>query len=372
MGAEFENTKKRLEKQKQEFAKFANEQLITGLLPVLDNFRSALKNSSENHSLNDILSGIKLIDKQLEDTLKDFGLTAVEAVGRKFDPHCQEAVLHEETDEYDLSEVRQLIGKQVLLTTVAADEKRKVVKLRISDIALTQTYFGDRTLYLPLEKLNKIIYGDQARHIWGTKIKLSVGVDAGLTKPVVRGLWERFAAEQLGPDTDAAGKMWIRTAQENRSEWYAELHKQMGVVMLIFGVICSISVLLIFCIFYMMVETRLKDIAIIKSCGATSSAVAFIFTGFGACVGIIGSGLGIILGIIVTKNVNTIEGWVRVVFGLKLWQASSYMLNTIPNWVNWSGVWPIVIAAILGCCLGALIPAIVAARTKPVDILRYE
>jgi len=280
---------------------------------------------------------------------------------------------NEITDEYDLAEVRKLIGRQVVLTTVNADGKRKVVRLRISDIALTQTYFGDKTLYLPLKKLSKIQYGnDSAEHRWATKIKLADGVDAQRMKPVISGLWQQFAAEQFGPDTDVASKMLIRTEQENRHEWYAELHKQMAVVMLIFGVICSVSVLLVFCIFYMIVETRLKDIAIIKSCGASSGSVAFIFAGFGACIGIVGSGLGIVAGYIVTRNVNTFEEWIRIIFGLKLWQASSYMLNTIPNQVNWSAVLPIVLAAVLGCVIGALIPAIVAAKTKPVEILRYE
>ena len=131
-------------------------------------------------------------------------------------------------------------------------------------------------------------------------------------------------------------------------------------------------VVLIFCIFYMIVITRQKDIAVIKSCGATSSSVVSIFVGFGSCVGLVGSGVGIILGYVVTRNINTLEEWVRIIFGMNLWRASSYLLNKIPNEVNWPTVWPIVLAAVVGCCLGAVIPAIVAARTKPVEILRYE
>ncbi len=280
---------------------------------------------------------------------------------------------NEETDEYDLAKVKELIGKQVVLTTVGAMKKRKVVKLRISDIATTQTYFGDQTLYLPLAKFNKIVLGgDGTRHWWETKIKLKDRVDPQSAKDVIRGVWERFASEELGGDSENVARISIHMVQEQYGKWIAELHKQMGVLLLIFGVICSVAVLLIFCVFYMIVETKQKDIAIIKSCGATKSTAAIIFLGFGACVGIVGSVLGIIGGYIVTKNINTLEQWVRVVFGLKLWRASSYMLNTIPSQVNWPGVWPIVLAAVVGCCLGALIPAIVAARLKPVEILRYE
>lgn len=99
--ADFENTKKRIEKEKLEFIKFANDEIISRLLPVLDNFRRALDNSLEEHSVKDIMEGVKLIDKQFEDVLKDFGLSPIEALGKKFDPHYHEAVFHEETDEYE-------------------------------------------------------------------------------------------------------------------------------------------------------------------------------------------------------------------------------------------------------------------------------
>jgi lipoprotein-releasing system permease protein len=122
----------------------------------------------------------------------------------------------------------------------------------------------------------------------------------------------------------------------------------------------------------MIVETKLKDIAIIKSCGAGSSAVALIFTAFGASVGLSGSCLGIAAGYFITININTIERWIHTISGIKLWLQRAYILNYIPNTVNWHDVPPIVFAAVAGCCLGAIIPAIVAARTKPIEILRYE
>ena len=109
-----------------------------------------------------------------------------------------------------------------------------------------------------------------------------------------------------------------------------------------------------------------------KSCGATSSSVALIFVGFSACVGIIGSGIGVVLGYVVTKNINIIEEWVRIIFGLKLWKSSVYIFSKIPNEVDWGSALPIVLSAVIAAAIGALIPAIIAVRTKPVDILRYE
>ena len=122
----------------------------------------------------------------------------------------------------------------------------------------------------------------------------------------------------------------------------------------------------------MIVRLKQKDIAIIKSCGAAGSSVAWIFVGFGACVGMIGSVFGVLLGYIVTKNINTIEEWISIIFGLKLWKSSVYMFSKIPDEVDWFWALCFVLLAIVAAVIGALIPAIVAAATKPVKILRYE
>lgn len=280
---------------------------------------------------------------------------------------------NEQTDEYNLAEVKKLIGKEVVLTTATGAGKRKSVKMRISDIAVTETFFGDQTLYVPLKKLNSILYGaDGSQHPLITKIKLKDGANPEFMKAIVLGFWQRFATEELGLPMEKAVRAGAATQQEQMGKYLSELYRQKRILLLIFGVICSVAILLVFCIFYMIVETRLKDIATIKSCGATSGTAVSIFIGFGGCIGLAGSALGILFGYIVTRNINTLEEWVRIIFGMKLWRSSSYILKMIPNEVDWPAVVPIVLAAVAGCVVGALIPAIVAARVEPVKILRYE
>ena len=118
--------------------------------------------------------------------------------------------------------------------------------------------------------------------------------------------------------------------------------------------------------------TKLKDIAVIKAVGAGGAKITLIFIFFGSCVGIIGSVVGVLAGFFITVNVNIIEEWIRAVFGLKLWSSSVYIFDRIPNQFDWYwAVW-VLIAAIVASVIGALIPAVIAARTKPVKILRYE
>ncbi len=291
----------------------------------------------------------------------------------------------EKTDEYDYQAVEQMIGREVILTTGAVSEggqndsttarvKKKLMKFTVTDIVFTGVYELDKSfVYLPIDQLQKTLYPGESSPIAGRiQIRLASGVQIDAALAQIRGLWQGFAEEHLGWGPYLIQETEIKTAIQMQSRYIAEIRKQMGVLLLIFGVVSASVVVLVFCIFYMIVETCRRDIAIIKSCGATSGSVTSIFIGFGGCVGIVGAGVGMILGIIVTKNINTIEEWIRIVFGLKLWKSSVYIFSRIPSEVDWNSALPIALSAVLAAALGALIPAIVAAKTKPVEILRYE
>jgi lipoprotein-releasing system permease protein len=294
----------------------------------------------------------------------------------------------EKTDEYDFQTVEDnMVGRKVVLITGMAikDEeshtpggeakfKRKNIPFTISDIVFSGVYYLDKNfIYLPIEELHKKLYGDNeppaADQI---QIKLADGaqVDAALAQ--IRGVWESFASAQLGWNSHLIAYTSIETSKLMQRQYVAELWKQMWMLLLIFGVVSFGVVLLVFCIFYMIVMTKQKDIAILKSCGATSGSVTAIFVGFGGCAGIAGSAVGTALGYVVIRNVNAIEEWIRMIFGLKLWKSSIYMFSRIPNQMYWGPTLLIVLSAVTAVALGALIPAVLAAWARPVNILRYE
>jgi len=290
----------------------------------------------------------------------------------------------EQTDKYDFDAIEKMYGEEVILTTGAetpappdsqerAEVKRRVIKFKIADIVETGVHQYDKgCIYLPIEELRKYLYPDEELPLASQiQIKLAEGTDAKGAVAVIRGVWQGFVEDELKGDLYLSNAT-IVTAKELQKPYVAAYRKQLFLLLLIFGVVSLGVVLLIFCIFYMIVRLKQKDIAIIKSCGAAGSSVAWIFVGFGACVGIIGSAFGVLLGYIITKNINTIEEWIRIIFGLKLWKSSVYMFNKIPNEVDWFWALCFVILAIVAAMIGTLIPAIVAAATKPVNILRYE
>ncbi len=289
----------------------------------------------------------------------------------------------EETDEYDQQAIlKQIVGRRVSVTTGTMDSggdpnglpKRRVIPFRVVDVIFAGVYELDSGfIYLPIEALQKELYpgqpGELATRI---SIRLKPGVDLYEAVNKIREFWGEFARQELGWSTFDIVDTGIYTAMQLQGPYVAEIKKQMGVLLLIFGVVSFSVVVLVFCIFYMMVKLKQRDVAVIKSCGASSSSVVWLFLGFGVSVGVAGSGLGMILGYVITRNINGIEGWIRIVFGLKLWKSSIYMFSRIPNEVDWASSLPIVGLAILAAALGALIPAFVAARTRPVEVLRYE
>jgi ABC-type lipoprotein release transport system permease subunit len=79
-----------------------------------------------------------------------------------------------------------------------------------------------------------------------------------------------------------------------------------------------------------------------------------------------------ILAWIVTKNINTIEYWLSSAMGLKIWKSSTYLFSRIPAAMNWETAGIVLICSVIAAVIGSLIPAIIAARTRPVNLLRYE
>ena len=103
--ADAENTKKRVESEAQKRLKYANENLIENLIPVLDSLEAAIKSADGQTDADRTASdfstfseGVQLVNKQLLDILKTHGLTSIEAVGKTFDPNQHEAVLRHRID----------------------------------------------------------------------------------------------------------------------------------------------------------------------------------------------------------------------------------------------------------------------------------
>ncbi len=98
LAADFENTKKRLERERDISLKYAEENILKELLPGIDNIERAMGQALETNSIESLLEGVEFTRNGLLATLEKFGVTAIESEGKPFDPNIHEAIAMEETD----------------------------------------------------------------------------------------------------------------------------------------------------------------------------------------------------------------------------------------------------------------------------------
>jgi molecular chaperone GrpE len=98
--ADFANYKRRRQEESEGQIKFANQELILKLLPVIDNFERALQAAQVNHNFDGLAEGVSLTLRQLRDMLEKEGVTPIDAVGQEFDPNVHEAVMRIESEDY--------------------------------------------------------------------------------------------------------------------------------------------------------------------------------------------------------------------------------------------------------------------------------
>lgn len=112
LAADFQNYKRRVEKEKSDIYAYANEKIVVELLDVIDNFERALEHSNDSEGFAE---GMNMIFKQLKGVLEKSGVEEMNATGELFDPSIHHAVLTENSVEYESGKVTQVLQKGYLL-----------------------------------------------------------------------------------------------------------------------------------------------------------------------------------------------------------------------------------------------------------------
>jgi len=113
--ADFDNYRKRTQKEKEEFAKYASTKLITELLPIVDNFDRAFSTVVEDNLNESFSKGMNMIYRQLEGVLQAEGLVPMDSVGQPFNPEFHQAIMQVESEEYPEGTVVEEIQKGYML-----------------------------------------------------------------------------------------------------------------------------------------------------------------------------------------------------------------------------------------------------------------
>jgi len=127
------------------------------------------------------------------------------------------------------------------------------------------------------------------------------------------------------------------------------------------------------CIFYMIVEKKIRDIGILKAIGASGDGVAGLFIVYAGAIGVVGSLLGVLVGCMFVWNINAIQDYLASWNpSLRVWSPDVYSFDRIPEVVKSADAYWVMAVAVLSSMVGSLIPATIAGRVWPVKALRYE
>jgi len=133
--ADFDNTRKRLDREKQDFVKFANEGIILELLNILDDLERTVDLAQSKHQdLPVFLKGVEMILAHLYEMLKEYGVKPIEAEGKLFDPHYHEALMQAENKDVPEHTILEELQKGYLLNDrIIRTAKVKVSKQKTED-----------------------------------------------------------------------------------------------------------------------------------------------------------------------------------------------------------------------------------------------
>lgn len=137
--AEFDNFRKRVEKEKKEFRIFANEKIVFDLLTVMDHLELALKHSRGSRSVKALAEGVGLVLRQFRTVLGKYGLKPIDALGKPFDPQYHDAFMQVESEEHDDSTIVEEFQKGYIL----ADKILRPAKVSVSKKTIMETADSD-------------------------------------------------------------------------------------------------------------------------------------------------------------------------------------------------------------------------------------
>jgi len=164
----------------------------------------------------------------------------------------------------------------------------------------------------------------------------------------------------------------VSTWEQKQGPLLAAVDIEAAILNVLLFLIIAVAGFGILAIFYMIVVEKTRDIGILKSLGASSRGVMSIFLTYGLALGVVGSGVGVALGLLFVRYINEIEGVLAFIIGRKVFDERIYYFPSIPTQVNaFTVVW-VALGAIVIAVLASVLPARRAARLHPVQALRYE
>jgi lipoprotein-releasing system permease protein len=298
---------------------------------------------------------------------------AHQAPENRFDPEKQQntgAVVGIAMVSYRTSEGEDkflaLPGDDVMLTTVTTAQPPKESSDHFTIVDLYESKMSEydsQFVFVPIRKLQELRGMIEPTTGVGRVNVIQIKLKPGTDGDAVREKLQKAFSPTLYD---------IRTWQEEQGALLAAVRMESAILNVLLFMIIAVAGFGILAIFYMIVVEKTRDIGILKSLGAPGRGVMGIFLGYGLSLGVVGSGVGMVAGLLFVRYINQIAaglGWItgRPVFDPKIYYFYKIPAIVMPQTVLW-----IVAGALTIAVAASILPARRAARLHPVEALRYE
>ena len=228
---------------------------------------------------------------------------------------------------------------------------------RIGGVFTSGTADFDRAfLFMPLEQA-QLFFGKEG--VWDV-------IELKVAEP------DRVG-ELIQPVREASGRSAIVSDWRDRlAAFWGALKVERVAMSIILGLVVAIAALNIISGIVMLVKNKTRDIAILRTVGASQSSMLRIFFIAGAAIGVAGTITGLVLGLVFCLNIGAIQHFLEWLFQVQLFNADVYMLDSIPAEVDAMDVVWVTLWSVFMSCVASLLPSWRAAKMDPVEALRYE
>lgn len=255
---------------------------------------------------------------------------------------------------------------QVMVTTVGRSPKPVSDMCTVVDFYNSNMHeYDSQFAFMPISELQKMrgmVNPMTGRGSVSTiQIKLKDGVDLNEAKLAMLG---RFPVTEYFCD--------IKTWEDTQRPLLQAVGMELTILNILLFLIIAVAGFGILATFYMIVVEKTRDIGILKALGAPSGGVMSIFLGYGVSLGAVGTGAGIVLGLLFVRYINEIADMVQGFTGQEIFDPTIYYFSEIPTIVSPWMVAGVALGAIAIAVLASVLPSLRAARLHPVEALRYE
>jgi len=261
-----------------------------------------------------------------------------------------------------------LPGEDVTITVPSTSQIDTEIKGKYDFFTVVDLYeskmseYDSNFCFVPLKNLQDLLnMVDRQTGIGyasAIQIKLKPGVNPDIVRDKLRAAFPEFYS--------------VQTWRDKQGPLLAAVQMETAILNVLLFLIIAVAGFGILAIFYMIVVEKTRDIGILKSLGAPGRGIMGIFLTYGLSLGTVGSGAGMVLGLLFAWNINEVAAALAWVTGQEVFDPSIYYFYEIPVDISPFTVTWIVLGAMAIAVMASILPARRAARLHPVEALRYE